>query len=100
MAVCHMPSPQHTSNDPFEFTEVDTPPGTKGKGKRPPDQNGEKGGARPLTKKPKKGVCRLHNTAAGGCPYGRVHLHLLIRRSDISPRIIVIRTIIVNFIHV
>lgn len=63
--------PHHTSNDPFEFTEVDTPPGTKGKGKRPPDQDGEKGGARPPTKKPKKGVCRLHNTAAGGCPYGR-----------------------------
>ena len=65
---------QHAPNDPFDVAEVDVPPALKEKGKRPLDQEGEKGAprpSRPPLKKPKKGVCRLHNTAAGGCPYGR-----------------------------
>ena len=68
--VACLPS-QHLPNDPFEVSEVAVTPAPKGKGKRPPDQEGEKGAPRPPPKKQKKGVCRLHNTTAGGCPYGR-----------------------------
>ena len=62
---------QHLRSDPFEVSEVAVTPAPKGKGKRPPDEDGEKGAPRTLPKKQKKGVCRLHNTTAGGCPYGR-----------------------------
>ena len=62
---------QHTPHDPFDVSEVEISVTPKGKGKRPPDQERDKGVLRPTAKKPKKGVCRLHNTAIGGCPYGR-----------------------------
>ena len=62
---------QHLPNDPFEVAELDTLPALKGKGKRPLIQEGERGVPRPPLKKQKKGVCRLHNTTSGGCPYGR-----------------------------
>ena len=45
-----------------------------GKGKRPLDLGSSKGGAsvRLPAKKPRKsGICRLLNSAPGGCPYGR-----------------------------
>ena len=65
--VACLPS-QHLPNDPFEVSELAVSPVSKGKGKRPPDQEGEKGVPRPPQKKPKKGVCRLHNTASGRMP--------------------------------
>ena len=68
--VACLPS-QRLPNDPFEVAEGDTLPAPKGKGKRPLSQEGERGVPRPLLKKQKKGVCRLHNTTSGGCPYGR-----------------------------
>ena len=60
------------TNDPFDVAEPEALASPRDKGKRPLE--GEKGIqklSRPPTKKPKKGVCRLHNTAPGGCPYGR-----------------------------
>ena len=52
--VACLPS-QHLPNDPFEVSELAVSPVSKGKGKRPPDQEGEKGVPRPPQKKPKKG---------------------------------------------
>ena len=70
-----LPSERSTS-DPFEVSELNQEPQYKGKGKCPPEQDGEKGGSqeKPPVKKVKKGVCRLHNT---GCPYGKdcIFLH-------------------------
>ena len=68
-----LPSERSTS-DPFEVSELDQEP--QYKGKRPPEQDGEKGG-KPPAKKVKKGVCRLHNTASNGYPYGKdcIFLH-------------------------
>ena len=62
---------QHFPCDPFHVTDVGTPTLARGKGKRLLDQEGERGAPRAPPKKQKKGVCRLHNTATGGCPYGR-----------------------------
>ena len=71
-----LPSERSTS-DPFEVSELDQEP--QYKGKRPPEQDGEKGCSqgKPPAKKVKKGVCQLHNTAPNGCPYGKdcIFLH-------------------------
>ena len=63
----------HPSNDPFDVSEQEPEGRYKGKGKRPLEQEGEKGNppAKQLFKKAKKEVCRLHNTAPNGCPYGK-----------------------------
>ena len=62
---------QHFPSDPFHVTDVGIPTSARVKGKRPLDQEGERGAPRAPPKKQKKGIYRLHNTATGGCPYGR-----------------------------
>ena len=64
------------SPDPFEVAELEVPAGGKSKGKRPAEQEADKSSRQPL-KKVRKGVCRLHNTAPNGCPYGKecIFLH-------------------------
>ena len=67
---------QLPSPDPFEVAELEVAAGGKAKGKRPAEQ--ESGTqARPPAKKARKGVCRLHNIAPNGCPYGKdcIFLH-------------------------
>ena len=78
--VSCLPGPQGW-RDPFEVSETPplTPVSTKGKGKRPVESEGDRGASpgKPATKKARKGLCRLHNTAPGGCPYGNecIFLH-------------------------
>ena len=64
------------SPDSFEVAELEVPAGRKSKGKRPAKQEADKSSRQPL-KKVRKGVCRLHNTAPNGCPYGKecIFLH-------------------------
>jgi hypothetical protein len=72
--VSCLPGP-HPTNDPFEVSELESQSlsSGKGKGKRPLEQHPERGGTQEKqpTKKAKKGVCRLHNTAPKGCPFGK-----------------------------
>ena len=71
-----LPGPS-SLGDPFEMSVEDTQPSHRPgveKGKRPMEPEAERGvGQVKLpAKKPKKtGVCRLFNSAPGGCPYGR-----------------------------
>ena len=60
---------QGRPTDPFSTSELGVP-GAKGKGKRPPGHEEVKGLSSPSAKRARKGVCRLHNTAPRGCPYG------------------------------
>ena len=62
---------QQPSQDSFDVTKMDAPWSSRSKGKCPVEQEGEKWSPRQPAKRPKKGVCRLHNNAPNGCPYGK-----------------------------
>jgi hypothetical protein len=55
------------------MVEAETPIVPKGKGKRPAQDEGEKGSlaAKQTPKRPRRAVHRLFNTAPRGCPYGK-----------------------------
>ena len=64
---------QRPAEDPFDMAEAETLTVLKGKGKRPAQDEGEKGSfaAKQTPKRPRRAVCRLFNTAPRGCPYGK-----------------------------
>ena len=78
--VSCLPGPQGWK-DLFKVSETPplTPVSTKGKGKRPVESEGDRGESpgKPATNKARKELCRLHNTALGGCPNGNecIFLH-------------------------
>ena len=62
---------QRLSSDPFDLSESEGMGPPKSKGKRPLEQEGELSNPKLATKRAKKGVCRLFNSAPKGCPYGK-----------------------------